>query len=70
MKEILLEAKFRWESHMEVNIKMVREKGVKGKKHKFQKQEEFWGVTFAETYSILLEVVQIMCQGSEKEEMR
>ena len=69
MKEILLEAKVRWESHMEVNIKMVREKGVNGKKHKFQKQE-FWGVTFAETYSILLEVVQIMCQGSEKEEMR
>ena len=38
MNEILLEAKVRWESHIEVNIKMVREKGVKGKKHKFQKR--------------------------------
>ena len=45
----------------------VRKRGERHKtKPLIEIQEKFWGVKFAKAYSILLEIVQIMCQGSLK----
>ena len=47
-----------------------RKRGERQKKPLIEILEKFLGVTFAKAYSILLEVVQIMCQGSLKRKMR
>ena len=66
MKELIFEVVVRWEVHAEVNIKIMGEKVLKGKNPSDRNKEKFWGVTFSKVYSILLEIVQIMCQDSLK----
>ena len=64
------EARVRWEVHIEVNIKILGEKGVKGKKNPIDRSTgEILRCNICESI-FLLEIVQIMCQGSLKRKMR